>query len=544
MQWFKNLSITKKIMSGFVLIATISGICGAFAVFEIHRISHETESMFLYNTEPLQYIGDIGVKFERIRVNLRDMYSEKDIGARKEHLKTVRSLDAGIDEDMKAFEQSLHNEKTKEQYVRLTKELRDFRLFQENVISLALSGKDDEGHKLVKEQCRVKARKVEDDINSMFVLKIELAKDKYIDSVKASKMTIIVSTILTIINTIAAIALGIFVSITIKRPIISMRDILKDIAEGEGDLTKRLVTTSQDEIGETCIWFNTFIDKLHSIISEVSGNTNQVASAANQLQATAIQIATGTEEVAAQTSTVATATEEMSATSSDIAHSCQKAADGATNASKTAQAGADVVDGTIRDMLNVATTVKNTANIITMLGERGESIGEIIDTITDIADQTNLLALNAAIEAARAGEQGRGFAVVADEVRKLAEQTTTAAKQIGTMIKTIQKETESAVVAMDAGVKEVESVSNEAIKSREALQNIMQQINDLTMQVAQIATASEEQTATTHEISGNICQITEVVHGTASSSQETATAAHQLAGLAEQLHSLVRQFKL
>jgi methyl-accepting chemotaxis protein len=188
--------------------------------------------------------------------------------------------------------------------------------------------------------------------------------------------------------------------------------------------------------------------------------------------------------------------------------------------------------------------VQETAQTVASLGARSDQIGDIIGTIEDIADQTNLLALNAAIEAARAGEQGRGFAVVADEVRALAERTTRATREIGEMIKAIQSETRGAVAAMEQGVRQVETGTEEAAKSGLALRDILEQVNDVAMQVNQIATAAEEQTATTGEISSNMNQITEVVQLTSQGAQESATAASQLSGHAEELQRLVRQFTI
>ena len=195
-------------------------------------------------------------------------------------------------------------------------------------------------------------------------------------------------------------------------------------------------------------------------------------------------------------------------------------------------------------MSHIADKVKESAKTVESLGSRSDQIGAIIGTIEDIADQTNLLALNAAIEAARAGEQGRGFAVVADEVRALAERTTRATKEIGEMIKAIQRETKGAVTAMEQGVLQVQEGTSEAGKSGSALQDILQQINDVAMQVNQIATAAEEQTATTNEISNNMHQITDVVQQTTQGAQQSATAAAQLNKNAEELQRLVRQFRL
>jgi methyl-accepting chemotaxis protein len=289
---------------------------------------------------------------------------------------------------------------------------------------------------------------------------------------------------------------------------------------------------------------NGMVSSLRILVSKTVDISSGIAAASNQLHSTAEQIATGAEEVAAQTNTVATAGEEMSATSNDIALNCQFAAEGSRFASEAAVSGAKVVDETIAVMDNIAERVKNSASAVKSLGSRSNQIGAIVGTIEDIADQTNLLALNAAIEAARAGEQGRGFAVVADEVRALAERTTRATREIGEMIKAIQKETGAAVIAMEEGVVEVGKGSEKAASSGQALKNIMHQINSVTTQIHQVATAAEEQTATTSEISSNMQKITGVVHQTARGAEETAAAAAQLSGQAGQLQALVGQFRL
>jgi len=331
---------------------------------------------------------------------------------------------------------------------------------------------------------------------------------------------------------------------TIMRPVNAMVAMLKDMAEGEGDLTRTLDDSSKDEIAMASRYFNLFIKKLRNIIGQLAQASQEVASASNQLHATAEQMATGVEEVAAQAGAVATAGEEMSATSSNIAQNCQFAAEGSKQASETAVSGAKVVDETIAVMNSITERVRNSARAVESLGSRSDQIGAIVGTIEDIADQTNLLALNAAIEAARAGEQGRGFAVVADEVRALAERTTRATREIGEMIKTIQTETKGAVIAMEEGVKEVAIGSEKAANSGKALELILDQINAVTDQIARVATAADQQTATTSEISSNMQQITEVVAQTASGAQESAAASSQLSSLAEDLRKIVGQFKL
>jgi len=336
------------------------------------------------------------------------------------------------------------------------------------------------------------------------------------------------------------ISLRIITSIT--RPLGHAKLVTQEIAGG--NLTKRITLGGKDEIGEICASINNIVVHFHEVITRVAQNTQQVSSASTQLSYAAEQMASGAARVAGQADTVATASEEMAATSNEIAQNCTSAAGSSQQANAAAAAGAEVVKATVKGMSLIAKNVRESAVSISNLGSKSEQIGGIVDTINDIADQTNLLALNAAIEAARAGEHGRGFAVVADEVRALAQRTTNATKEIGHLIKSVQTETKDAIKVMESGVREVERGTVEAAKSGTALEEILQQISSVTMQVNQIATAAEEQTATTDEITGNIQSISEVVQSTASSAQESAASALQLSHLAEEQQKLVGQFRL
>ncbi len=336
------------------------------------------------------------------------------------------------------------------------------------------------------------------------------------------------------------ISLRIIASIT--RPLAHAKLVTAEIAAG--NLTRRIQTGSRDEIGDICDSINNIVVNLHEVLSRVSQNTAQVASASTELSCAAEQMAAGAAQVAGQAATVATASEEMAATSNEIALSCTQAAEGSKQANNAAETGADVVKETVQGMNQIAEQVRASAVTVDDLGKKSEQIGAIVNTINDIADQTNLLALNAAIEAARAGEQGRGFAVVADEVRALAQRTSSATREIGEMIKAVQQQTRGAIGAMQSGVTRVEAGTVEAAKSGAALEEILQQIGSVTVQVNQIATAAEEQTATTVEISNNIQNINEVVQDTAKNAQESAASAALLSRLAEEQQKLVGQFKL
>ena len=345
------------------------------------------------------------------------------------------------------------------------------------------------------------------------------------------------------------LAAGITVIFLVVRRLLSPLGILcrrvSELAEGEGDLTRRIdVGTRHDEIGLLAEKLNRFVESMGGIISQIASASKSLASESSVLTATSMSISVGAESVAGQTATVATASEEMAATASDIASNCHRAAGSAQRAADTTKEGFKVVTSTVDGIRQRGERTRDNAEAISSLGERSEQIGAIVATIEDIADQNNLLALNAAIEAARAGEQGRGFAVVADEVRALAERTTRATKEIGSMIRAIQQETKSAIASMEEGVRGTDKGIEEAARLEGALSSILEQVNEVTMQVNQIATAAEEQGATTGEITNNIQQVTCVVQETASGAQESAQSAARLSDLSGELQRIVGKFKL
>ncbi len=331
----------------------------------------------------------------------------------------------------------------------------------------------------------------------------------------------------------------------VLKPLHALAAISHDIAQGEGDLTKRVpVGSGSDEIAGLARDFNLFIQKMHGAVSLVSQATNRLASSTIELSATAdnvVRAAEGQESRAVQS---ASAVEEMTMTASDVARNSTEAARIAQETAETARSGQEVMTQTVTGMQQVSEAVGQAANIITTLGRSSDQIGEIVRVIEDIADQTNLLALNAAIEAARAGEQGRGFAVVADEVRKLAERTTKATKEIGDMIRQIQQDTKSAVASMDQGTNQVGQGVELANKTGEALSKIHSMINSTAGMILQIASAAEEQSNATRQIAGDLEAMTQTTRQTSSGIAESAQACHELRTLAGDLQNTVSAFKV
>ena len=341
---------------------------------------------------------------------------------------------------------------------------------------------------------------------------------------------------------------GFLISKTFTKPITKLvtwiSGMIEDIEAGNGDLTKRMKITSKDEIGQLADWFNRFIEKLHDVIVMVKRNAEEVASASTEIASAAEQASAGSTEQESQAGEVASSIEQMTATIVESSQNAASATDSARNAAEVAGEGGQIVQQTIEGMQAISESVKASASTIAELGKRSDEIGEIIGVIDDIADQTNLLALNAAIEAARAGEQGRGFAVVADEVRKLAERTTKATAEIASMIKGIQEDTSGAVTSMEEGTSQVEAGMELAVKAGDSLTSIVSVVSEVQTMIEQIATASDEQSAAAEQISGNIGGIVTVTKQSAQGAEQMAAAAEELNRQTDSLMGLVGQFKV
>jgi methyl-accepting chemotaxis protein-2 (aspartate sensor receptor) len=285
-------------------------------------------------------------------------------------------------------------------------------------------------------------------------------------------------------------------------------------------------------------------NSLRGLLEKIHISATQLAAASEQISASASHSSESARRQSDQTTQVATAMLEMSATVVEVSNNSQQAADAARGASDTARNGGKVVSETLATMRSIATSTNAAASKIGELGKSSERIGAIAAVIDDIADQTNLLALNAAIEAARAGEQGRGFAVVADEVRKLAERTASATREIAGMIENIQKEAREAVTAMQSGTHEVELGVAKTEGSGKALDQIIEMASRVGDMVSQIATAAIEQSATAEQVNANIANIAEMASQSTTNADETSKACTDLADLAISMQTILGNFKL
>ncbi len=342
------------------------------------------------------------------------------------------------------------------------------------------------------------------------------------------------------------ITLGIISSVVLTRSITAPIGRLNKVHHllANGDLTINIRVNRKDELGRDMVEIKGLIERWRELIGNVKSVATNISSAGTELSASAEQMSRGSVSQMERTSQVATSSEEMSQTILDIARNTGNIAQSALKTAKVAKNGQEIVGSSVREVKEIAETVDETSAFVKTLGDRSNQIGEIVNVINDIADQTNLLALNAAIEAARAGEQGRGFAVVADEVRKLAERTASATSEIGAMIKAIQGGVKSAIIAMENATKKVETGVQLSTQGGNSLNDIVESVNELLTMSQQIASATEQMGATSEEINRDIEQIASVSKETSASSEQTSQAAMELAKLSVVLEQAVSGFKL
>tara|TARA_Y100000815_G_scaffold17494_1_gene15237 strand:+ start:470 stop:2383 length:1914 start_codon:yes stop_codon:yes gene_type:complete len=372
------------------------------------------------------------------------------------------------------------------------------------------------------------------------VLEVAMDRTRYADALADIRNT-------ALIIAGVAIALGLLIAAllarSIVRPIRVAAEAMHDIAAGEGDLTRRLEASGRNEVADLARAFNQFADKVRRLVSEVAGSTAQVAASAEEMSAITDGFNRDVSRQRDEIEQVATAMNEMTATVQDVARNAAQAAESAKSADLEAQQGQLVVQQTVSSIEGVSAEVARTASAIQRLETDSQSISKVLEVIRGVAEQTNLLALNAAIEAARAGEQGRGFAVVADEVRTLASRTQQSTIEIQQVIEQLQSGARDAADVMNQGREQVDNSVMQAQQAGTSLLRITNAVTSISDMNVQIASAAEQQSAVSDEISKNVVNINHIADRVTESAGQTAQASSQLAHLASDLQTLVGQFK-
>jgi methyl-accepting chemotaxis protein len=367
----------------------------------------------------------------------------------------------------------------------------------------------------------------------------------YIDDVKAEFWQNASSQI-----TIAVIGLGFTILVlfliasSIILPMQEANKAMHNISQGEGDLTQRLNTSGNDEMSQLARSFNHFVDQIQSVIKEVDNSTQRVAAAASQLSTTTEQTTKVITQQTSETDHVATAINEMAATIHQVAQSALQAAGTTREADQQALTGKNNIHETAQNVAALSEEVGRATEVIQQLESQADNISSVLDVIGGIAEQTNLLALNAAIEAARAGEQGRGFAVVADEVRTLASRTQESTQEINNMISRLQEQAVQAVSSMEQNARNSETTSEMSKQASETIASISSAVSTISEMNLSIAGAVEEQSVASNEISSNIVQIAEASRTISENATRNDNTVTSLAESTRQLNSLIERFKV
>lgn len=545
----KNLNISTKLgLSAAILIALIF-ILGAVGFYYLDQSGRSVDHIVNNNYGRIVVFKEVKDAVDTIDKALLSMALTKDNNLKQQEKEKIEKARAAYGSAIKKIDVVMANvkdPKTKAEFQglldKIKAELAKGKEHNIKLVKLALDGKNDEASAIWSDHTSSISSAIEGYFKALVRLSEERIEGRF-GELKRDTATakIVFLSIALIIMTLIGLATYFFVR-TIKTSLQEGVRAANRLAEG--DLTVNIQASRGDEIGELLTSMSNMVQKWRTIVTQINATADNMASASQQLSVSATQMAEGSNEQARMSAQVATASEEMSQTVIDIARNTGDIAVSSKDTVEVARSGKDVVHMAVKEVQEIASTVDATAGMVLSLGELSQHIGEIVNVINEIADQTNLLALNAAIEAARAGEHGRGFAVVADEVKKLAERTGNSTSEIADMIGNIQKGVDKAVQAIEEVKKKVSSGTSLSEQAGSSLFDIVKKVDDLQLMVQQIASATEEMTATSESISKEIDSIASITRETSSASSQVSQASEELAQLSVNLQGIVKEFSV
>ena len=537
-----NLSIRTRLLAGFGIVMFLSALLAVIALFSIRTINGDIDRIVNDRWPKTVQANNIIDNINVVARALRNAIILEDDQLVQQELDRIPEAIRIVTDNIDKLEKTVSSDKGKQLLNDLKEKKVVYRDDLTKAMQLIKEGKKKEAglylvHTLRKTQSAYFATTAE-LIKYQSQLMDESGKDAASNAKQAQKLIIV----LILLAMVFAVGVSLFVVRSISGALSEGVDVANRLATG--DLTASVTIRSTDEIGTLMTAMDNMVKSLRLLIGKIKYAADNMASGSEQLSTSAEEISRGMNEQTSRSTQIATAAEQMSQTVVDVAKNTSNIAQISTQAFDHAKDGEGVVKRSVDEVQAIASTVAESSQVMKRLGESSGQIGDIVGVINDIADQTNLLALNAAIEAARAGEQGRGFAVVADEVRKLAERTTQATSQINSMISSIQSEVAHAGVAMNNATLRVESGVEFSRKTGDSLRNIVSSVNTLQSMVQQIASATEEMSSVSETISSDIHGIAAGSKEISAGSGQIAQASSDLARLATELQSVVRQFKV
>jgi len=539
-----NVKIGKKLGIGFgMLIFLMIILCALFIVNSTMTNSMLTR-LITVDEPKIKYANDMKDAIDSITRSVAVMpFATPEIV--EEEKNSILILRPKYKEAVEKLEKLLETQEEKDLLKRFKDAVTQGAEINNKIIQLVNEGKKQEAQVLYMNETRQTTMLLVEAANNIIRNQQKLLEEKVKRLVSYSNKLLIIILIVGAVSIIIGIFMSMKTTKSIKAPVEKAAEQLELMSKGDFTFSiSQNAINRGDELGVIARAMDALNTNLKNVFNEIITSVHSLTSSATQLSSIAEEMSRTAESSSSRANSVATASEEMSQTVVDVAKNTASIAESAKRAVDTAQHGNSIVEKSVSEVREIDETVNESAKFVKSLGERSVHIGEIVSVINDIADQTNLLALNAAIEAARAGEQGRGFAVVADEVRKLAERTAQATSEIEDMIKAIQNEVTKAVDIMDSATTKVQSGVELTTQAGDALKAIVKSSDELQLMVQQIASATEEMSATSEQISKEIVDIANASRDTTASSQETAQAAVGLSRIATKLDETVRFFRL
>jgi methyl-accepting chemotaxis protein len=551
MNWITNLPIKLRLTVLVGLLALVSISIGLLGISGMRDADQGMDEIFHGNLHHTELLGLISEHNQELRTLLllslqhdpKNEFSKMHNHPLSLHLDLIRKDMEKIDEAWAEY-QKLRIPKELVSYVDTFSKQKTIIFNKGYLPAIAtLEGGDFHGaNLLLLNTINPAFSKMLDAIDPMIAYESKMADEGF--QITDSNYHRMISVVTTVI--VVGVSLGVLLAYVIisglTKGVLQIEEAAKRLAEG--DLNARIEYTAKDEIGIISTTLNGMAENFHTMVISVKDAIARLASAAEETSVITTQTTGGIKQQQTEIAQVATAINQMSATVQEVARNAVEAASAAQQADQTFNEGKLVVDRVIGAIGDLSNEVEKASGVIKQLETESNNIGSVLDVIKSIAEQTNLLALNAAIEAARAGEQGRGFAVVADEVRTLAGRTQSSTQEIEEMISKLQAGTSNAVKVMDQGMSMSRVGVDQAALAGEALQTINTAVEHISVMNSQIASAAEEQSSVTEEINRSIISINQVADQTSSGAQQTAAASDDLAKLTEQLKGLVDHFKV
>ncbi|RSM29715.1 methyl-accepting chemotaxis protein [Aeromonas salmonicida] len=545
---FKNMSIGQKLSAGFAVLAVLVLGLAWFSIAQLSRLYGDTETISGNLLPSTRYASQMHVAILDARRSELAMV----IGGLNKDSQEVSERTATFNKAKQEFDAaaqkygalSFSTDEEKQTYAQLLAAGAKYFSVHEELVTAFSNGDLERVKSLRKNETRVALEEVGSKSYRLREINNEIA-DGMVKSVaelysNSRNMSILVGVVtLAFVVVVAWLLTG-----QIRNPVMALLEQTRKVSAGDLATQLDLRQFNNDELGQLAKGFGEMQGNLRNLVSEVSGSVVQLSSASEEISAVARQSASNMNNQQHELNQLATAMNEMQATVQEVSRNTSDAASAATQASSTAELGARTVNDSIKRIEQVAGAIESTAVVIRQLGDDSRNIGMVLEVIRGIAEQTNLLALNAAIEAARAGEQGRGFAVVADEVRTLAKRTQDSTSQINTIIAELQQRAEQAGTTMQQSQEMMNSTVSTAREAGASISEISGSVESISHMNIQIATATEEQGAVSEELNRNVVNISHASEEVAAGATQMAQACNDLNHLATQLQEMVRRFRV